>query len=397
MPTEEIPQHKQRRERICILGSTGSIGVQTLQVVAEHSDRYEVYALTAGSNIALLAEQARATNAACVVVADSSRYDDLKALLADRTDIAVYAGSDAIAQVAAADSVDTVVAAIVGFAGLMPVMAAATAGKKICLANKEALVVAGSLLVATVREHGGALLPIDSEHSALWQCLAGEEPTTVAQLLLTASGGPFRTYTTEQLRDAPATAALRHPTWNMGSKITIDCATLMNKGFEVIEAHWLFGLPATQIEVVVHPQSIVHSAVLFCDGSIKAQLAPPDMRLPIAYALAYPHRLPTSLPRLTLPQQHLSFAAVDSDRFPCLRLAYDALRQGGTAPCVLSAANEVANDAYRHDRCRYFDIPRIIAATLRRAPHVALPTLADLVATDSAARRIAQGLLPSHL
>ncbi len=376
-------------QQICILGATGSIGTQTLDVIRQHPEQYEAYCLTAHSSVTKLAEQAREFRPACVVIADESRYDELKVALSDCPEIAVYAGKDALDQVVEADPVDAVVTAMVGFAGLSPTLHAISAGKKICLANKETLVVAGELITERLQaSKRSCVLPVDSEHSAIFQSLVGES-CEIEKILLTASGGPFRNYSREQMASVTAADALRHPTWDMGAKITIDSATMMNKGFEVIEAKWLFGVQAEQIEVLVHPQSIVHSAVQFVDGSVKAQLGVPDMRLPIQYAMSYPERLPLNSQRLNLFERPLEFFKPDMEKFPCLALAYDSLRRGGNSACAMNAANEVVNLAFRENRCGYLAMAEVIADVMARTPFIAKPTLDDLFATDAEARRLA--------
>lgn len=386
-------QDNKKLLQICILGSTGSIGTQALDVIEQHSDKYEVYCLTANSRVELLAEQARKFKPACVVIADESKYDQLKALLQDMPDINVYTGREAIDQVVTAEPIDMVLTALVGFAGLSPTIHAIRANKKICLANKETLVVAGELIMSLAEEHRASILPVDSEHSAIFQSIVGEGCNEIEKILLTASGGPFRKFTKEQMRNVTAADALRHPTWNMGAKITIDSATMMNKGFEVIEAKWLFGVGADQIQVLVHPQSIVHSAVQFCDGGIKAQLGIPDMRLPIQYAFSFPERLSLDTPRLDLFKQPLEFFEPDIELFPCLALAYEAIRRGGNAACVMNAANEVANLAFRKERCGFLQIGEIIETTMNKVAFIKKPTLEDYFASDAEARRIAFTLL----
>lgn len=380
-------------KRIAILGSTGSIGTQALDVIRQHPDHFEAHTLTAGSNATLLIEQAREFRPDAVVIADESRYAEVRDALTDLP-IKVYAGSEAICQVAAADSVDMVLAAMVGFAGLRPAVSALQAGKALALANKETLVVAGDVMTRLVCENHCALLPVDSEHSAIFQCLNGESHNCIEKILLTASGGPFRKFSDEEMQHVTAAEALRHPNWQMGAKITIDSATMMNKGFEMIEACWLFGLKPQQVQVVVQPESIIHSAVQFEDGAVIAQLGTPDMRLPIQYALSYPHRLPLQAPRLDLFQLGtLHFEPANVKRFPCLALAYEAMQRGGTAPCALNAANEVANLAFRQERISYLDIARIIEQTIERAPMITAPTLDDYFQCDAEARRIANELL----
>lgn len=383
-----------KKQQICILGSTGSIGSQALDVIGQHPDRYEAYCLTANNSVAKLAEQAHRYNPAAVVIANEDRYDELTALMADRPDIKVYAGKQALCEVVEATPIDAVLAAMVGFAGLEPTVHAIKAGKKICLANKETLVVAGELMLSLVSQYHVDLLPVDSEHSAIFQSLVGEDMNEVDKILLTCSGGPFRLMDHEQLRHVTAADALRHPTWDMGAKITIDSASLMNKGFEVMEAKWLFGVPADRIQVLVHPQSVVHSGVQFMDGAVKAQLGVPDMRLPIQYAFSYPERLPLHGDRLDLfKTQRLEFFEPDVQKFPCLQLAYDAIRQGGNVPCVLNAANEVANAAFREGRCSFLGMADIIGRTMQ---HVAFDAAVDLdvyLATDREARRVAAEML----
>ena len=381
------------KKNICILGSTGSIGTQTLEVIAEHSDRYEVYALTAYNQVELLAEQAHKFNPAAVVIANEQHYDRLCSLLSDRQDIKVYAGAQALEEIVEAEPIDMVVTAMVGFAGLKPTVRAIRAHKKICLANKETLVVAGEIIMRMAQECHCPILPVDSEHSAIFQSLVGDADSEIEKILLTASGGPFRNHTLEQMRSVTAADALKHPTWEMGAKITIDSASMMNKGFEVIEARWLFGVPAEKIQVLVHPQSIVHSAVQYVDGSVKAQLGVPDMRLPIQYAMSFPERLPLSGERLDLFKHRLEFFEPDMEKFRCLAMAYESLRQGGNMPCIVNAANEIVNDAFRHDKCGFLQMGDVIAETMQRASFMKAPSLDDLLATDAEARRIAQELL----
>lgn len=382
------------KQQICILGSTGSIGTQALDVISQHQDRYEVYALTANNRVELLAQQAHEFNPAAVVIANEARYDELKTLLSDRPDIKVFAGAQALCEIVEADPIDMVLTAMVGFSGLEPTIHAIRARKKICLANKETLVVAGELICQLAQEHHVPILPVDSEHSAIFQSLVGEGDNEIEKILLTCSGGPFRKFTKEQLQTVTAADALRHPTWDMGAKITIDSATLMNKGFEVMEARWLFGVPADRIQVLIHPQSIVHSAVQFADGSVKAQLGVPDMRLPIQYAFSFPERLHLNGPRLDLFQSHdLEFLEPDVEKFRCLQLAFDAIHRGGNMPCIVNAANEVVNEAFRHDRCSFPQMADIIGETMQRATFSATPTLDTYLQTDAEARRIATELL----
>ena len=382
------------KHAICILGSTGSIGTQALDVISQHEDRYEVYALTANNKVELLAKQARQYNPAAVVIANEERYDELKALLSDRPDIKVYAGAQALCDIVEAGPIDMVLTAMVGFSGLEPTIHAIRARKKICLANKETLVVAGELICQLAEEYHVPILPVDSEHSAIFQSLVGEGDNEIEKILLTCSGGPFRKFTQEQLQTVTAADALKHPTWDMGAKITIDSATLMNKGFEVMEARWLFGVPADRIQVLIHPQSIVHSAVQFADGSVKAQLGVPDMRLPIQYAFSFPERLHLNGPRLDLFKSHdLEFLEPDVEKFRCLQLAFDAIHRGGNMPCIVNAANEIVNEAFRHDRCSFPQMADIIGETMQRATFSATPTLDTYLQTDAEARRIAKELL----
>jgi len=380
-------------KQICILGSTGSIGTQALDVIEQHSDRYEVYCLTANNRYEMLAEQARKFRPAAVVIANEAHYESLKLLLADLPDIKVYAGAKAIDEIVEAQPIDMVLTAMVGFAGLSPTIHAIKARKTICLANKETLVVAGDLICRLAAEYHVNILPVDSEHSAIFQSLVGEGNNEIEKILLTASGGPFRKFTLDEMRDVKAADALRHPTWEMGAKITIDSASMMNKGFEVIEAKWLFGVEAEKIQVLVHPQSIVHSAVQFRDGGVKAQLGVPDMRLPIQYAFSFPERLPLNGDRLDLFRQPLEFFEPDMEKFRCLAMAYESIRRGGNVPCVMNAANEVVNEAFRHDRCGFLQMADIIEATMQRATFVAQPTYDDYITSDAEARRIAASML----
>lgn len=380
-------------KQICILGSTGSIGTQALDVIEQHSDRYEVYCLTANNRYEMLAEQARKFRPAAVVIANKAHYEALKLLLADLPDIKVYAGAKALDEIVEAQPIDMVLTAMVGFAGLSPTIHAIKARKAICLANKETLVVAGDLICRLAAEYHVNILPVDSEHSAIFQSIVGEGDNEIEKILLTASGGPFRKFTLDQMRDVKAADALRHPTWDMGAKITIDSASMMNKGFEVIEAKWLFGVEADKIQVLVHPQSIVHSAVQFRDGGVKAQLGVPDMRLPIQYAFSFPERLPLNGDRLDLFRQPLEFFEPDMEKFRCLAMAYEAIRRGGNVPCIMNAANEVVNEAFRHDRCGFLQMADIIEATMQRATFIAQPTYDDYIASDAEARRIAASML----
>lgn len=380
-------------KQICILGSTGSIGTQALDVIEQHSDRYEVYCLTANNRYEMLAEQARKFRPAAVVIANKAHYEALKLLLADLPDIKVYAGAKALDEIVEAQPIDMVLTAMVGFAGLSPTIHAIKARKTICLANKETLVVAGDLICRLAAEYHVNILPVDSEHSAIFQSIVGEGDNEIEKILLTASGGPFRKFTLEEMRNVKAADALRHPTWDMGAKITIDSASMMNKGFEVIEAKWLFGVEADKIQVLVHPQSIVHSAVQFRDGGVKAQLGVPDMRLPIQYAFSFPERLPLNGDRLDLFRQPLEFFEPDMEKFRCLAMAYESIRRGGNVPCIMNAANEVVNEAFRHDRCGFLQMADIIEATMQRATFIAQPTYDDYIASDAEARRIAASML----
>ena len=378
------------KKQIAILGSTGSIGTQALQVIEEHPDLYEAYVLTANNRVERLIEQARKFRPEAVVIANEEKYPILKEALKDLP-IKVYAGSDAICQVVTDQEVDMVLTAMVGYAGLKPTMDAIRAHKPIALANKETLVVAGELINELAQVNRTPILPVDSEHSAVFQCLAGEGDNPIEKVILTASGGPFRTYSREQLAHVTKEQALKHPNWDMGAKITIDSASMMNKGFEVMEAKWLFGVKPEQIEVVVHPQSIIHSMVQFEDGAIKAQLGMPDMRLPIQYAFSYPDRKRASFPRIdwTLCRE-LTFEQPDLERFRNLALAYEALHQGGNMPCIVNAANEVVVDAFLHDRISFLDMSDVIEYTMQHTPFIAKPTYEDYVATDREARRIAR-------
>ena len=381
------------KKKIAILGSTGSIGTQTLDVVAAYPERYEVYALCAHRSIDKLIEQARTFHPEVVCIADETLYPALCEALSD-LEIKVWAGEDAIAQMVTMPSIDVVVAAMVGYAGLRPTIEAIKAGKTIALANKETLVVAGEIICALAQQYHAPILPVDSEHSAIFQSLVGEDRSEIEKILLTASGGPFRTYTLDQMRQVTAAEALKHPNWEMGAKITIDSSSMMNKGFEVIEAKWLFGVPVDKIEVLVHPQSIVHSAVQFTDGAIKAQLGAPDMRLPIQYALSFPERLASDFPRVDWTQMtNLTFEQPDLQRFPNLQLAYEAMRRAGTVPCVLNAANEVVNLAFRQNKCGFLQMSEIIAETMDKTSFIPSPTYEDYVAIDKEARIKAQELL----
>lgn len=380
-----------KKKQIAILGSTGSIGTQALQVIEEHPDLYEAYAITANNQVELLAEQARKFMPAAVVIANESKYAQLKELLADLP-IQVYAGADAICDIVQAEPIDMVLASMVGYAGLRPTINAIKAGKEIALANKETLVVAGELINNLIGQYHTPLFPVDSEHSAIFQCL--EADNRLEKVILTASGGPFRTFTKEQLKHVTKEQALKHPNWDMGAKITIDSATMMNKGFEVIEAKWLFGLRPEQIEVVVHPQSVIHSMVQFQDGAVKAQLGVPDMRLPIQYAFSYPQRLHSSFDRLDFSQMTaLTFEQPDTDRFRCLALAYEALNKGGNMACIVNAANEVVVSAFLHDKISFLQMSEIIEQTMSKVSFIKTPTYEDYVATDAEARRVAESII----
>ena len=381
------------KQQICILGSTGSIGTQALQVIAEHSDLYEAYCLTANNHVEKLAEQARKFKPAAVVIANEKHYETLCSLLSDCPDIKVYAGAKALDEIVQAEPIDMVLTAMVGFSGLTPTINAIKAHKKICLANKETLVVAGELITKLAEDNHCPILPVDSEHSAIFQSLVGDYDNEIEKILLTASGGPFRSFSLEQMATVTAADALHHPTWDMGAKITIDSASMMNKGFEVIEARWLFGVEAEQIQVLIHPQSIVHSAIQYVDGAVKAQLGVPDMRLPIQYAFSYPKRLPLSGKRLNLFQQPLEFFEPDLKRFRCLAMAYESLKIGGNMPCIVNAANEIVNEAFRKDKCRFLQMGDVIAETMQKVSFIPNPSLDDLLATDAEARRLAAELI----
>ena len=380
-------------KQIAILGSTGSIGTQTLDVVRQHRSEFAVYALTAHRSVEMLIEQALEFNPAVVCIADESCYPRLRDALSDLP-IKVMAGEKALEEIVTMPAIDVVVAAMVGYAGLPPTIAAIKAKKTIALANKETLVVAGEIICRLAQRYKVNILPVDSEHSAIFQSLVGEDMTSVEKLLLTASGGPFRTFSLEQMQHVTAAEALQHPNWDMGAKITIDSASMMNKGFEVIEARWLFDIPVEKIQVLVHPQSVVHSAVQFIDGSVKAQLGTPDMRMPIQYALTYPARWQSDVPRLDLfATQSLTFEEPDMQRFPNLALAYEAMNRGGNMPCVLNAANEVVNLAFREGRCGFLQMSDVIANTMEKTDFIAEPTYEDYVQTDNEARKMAMKLL----
>lgn len=377
-----------KKKKIAILGSTGSIGTQALQVIEEHTERYEAYVLTANNRVELLIEQARKFQPEIVVIANEEKYGILREALADMP-IKVYAGADAICQVVREKDIDIVLTAMVGFSGLRPTIAAIEAHKTIALANKETLVVAGELIKDLALRHHAPIIPVDSEHSAIFQSIMGEQ-SPIEKLILTASGGPFRTFTREQLATVTREQALKHPNWDMGAKITIDSASMMNKGFEVIEAKWLFDVRPDQIEVVVHPQSVVHSAVQFEDGAVKAQLGVPDMRVPIQLAFSYPERLKSSFDRLDFVQASpLTFEAPDTERFRNLALAYVALDRGGNMPCILNAANEIVNRAFLENRIGFLQMSTIIEEIMQQVSFLATPTLEDYFETDAEARRYA--------
>lgn len=383
-----------KKQQICILGSTGSIGTQALDVIEQHSDLYEVYCLTANNRVQELAEQARKFHPAAMVIANEARYEELKDMLSDEPDIKVYAGAQALCDIVQAEPIDMVLASMVGFSGLEPTIHAIKARKKICLANKETLVVAGELICNLAQEYHVPILPVDSEHSAIFQSLVGEGDNEVEKILLTCSGGPFRNYTHEQLEKVTAADALKHPTWDMGAKITIDSASLMNKGFEVTEAKWLFGVPADKIEVLIHPQSVVHSAVQFVDGAVKAQLGVPDMRLPIQYAFSFPQRLHLNGDRLDLfKTQDLQFFKPDYQKFKCLQLAFNAIRKGGNMSCIVNAANEIVNAGFRKGECGFLQMADIIEETMAKATFDSNPDLDVYLQTDAEARRIATELM----
>lgn len=380
-------------KQIAILGSTGSIGTQTLDVVRQHPDEFVVYAISAHRSVDLLIQQAIEFNPVVVCIADEKYYSRLRDALSDLP-IRVMAGMSAIAEMVTMPDIDIVVAAMVGYAGLLPTMQAIRARKTIALANKETLVVAGEIICRLAERYKVPILPVDSEHSAIFQSLVGENIQSIEKLLLTASGGPFRTFSFEQMHCVTAAQALQHPNWEMGAKITVDSASMMNKGFEVIEARWLFDIPVDKIQVFVHPQSVIHSAVQFIDGSVKAQLGTPDMRIPIQYALTYPERWQSDVPRLDLfATKQLTFEEPDLKRFPNLQLAYRAIERGGNIPCVLNAANEVVNLAFREGKCGFLQMSDIIAATMDKATFIAEPTYEDYVNSDAQARYIAASYL----
>jgi 1-deoxy-D-xylulose-5-phosphate reductoisomerase len=380
-------------ERIALLGSTGSIGTQALDIISKFPERFRVEVLVAGNNIDLLTKQALTFHPDAVVIANPAHYLQLKENL-QNSDIKIYAGNDAIEQVVASGSVDVVIASIVGYSGVRPTIAAIKAGKKVALANKESLVVAGEIIGRLVKESGSQVIPVDSEHSAIFQCLVGESGNPVDKITLTASGGPFLNFTEEMLKNVKPCDALKHPNWNMGCKVTIDSASLMNKGLEVIEAKWLFDITPDRISVVVHPQSIIHSLVHFADGSVKAQLGVPDMRVPILYSLTYPDRLPSDLPRLKLNDcKPLTFSEPDTKRFRNLSLAYEALSQGGNMPCIMNAANEMAVNAFLDSKIGFTQMPDVVESTMQKCLYNPSPDLDSLEMTDTDARKLASGFI----
>lgn len=381
------------KQQICILGSTGSIGTQALDVIEQHPDRYEVYALTANNRWEMLAEQGRKFRPAAVIIANEEHYEALSKALENVPEVKVYAGKKALNEIVASSEIHMVLTAMVGYSGLEPTIHAIKARKKICLANKETLVVAGELIVKLAQEYHVPILPVDSEHSAIFQSLVGEGDNEIEKILLTCSGGPFRLFSHEQLKAVTAADALKHPTWDMGAKITIDSASLMNKGFEVIEAKWLFGVPAEKIQVLVHPQSIVHSAVQFADGGIKAQLGVPDMRLPIQYAFSFPERLYLNGDRLDPFAKPLEFFEPDVEKFKCLAMAYEAISKGGNMPCIVNAANEIVNEGFRKGNCSFLGMGEIIEKTMQRVAFDAYPDYDVYVQTDAEARKVARELM----
>ena len=381
------------KQQICILGATGSIGTQALEVIEQHPDRYEVYALTANNRWEMLAEQARKYRPAAVIIANEEHYEALSKALENVPEVKVYAGKKALNEIVASSEIHMVLTAMVGYSGLEPTIHAIKARKKICLANKETLVVAGELIVKLAQEYHVPILPVDSEHSAIFQSLVGEGDNEIEKILLTCSGGPFRLFSHEQLKAVTAADALKHPTWDMGAKITIDSASLMNKGFEVIEAKWLFGVPAEKIQVLVHPQSIVHSAVQFADGGIKAQLGVPDMRLPIQYAFSFPERVYLNGDRLDPFAKPLEFFEPDVEKFKCLAMAYEAISKGGNMPCIVNAANEIVNEGFRKGNCSFLGMGEIIEKTMQRVAFDAYPDYDVYVQTDAEARKVARELM----
>ncbi len=386
----------EQKKKIAILGSTGSIGTQTLEVISEQSQHFEVEVLSANNNINLLIKQALQYKPNAVVITNETHYPKLCEALANE-DIKCYAGLAALEQIVQMNTIDIVVTAMVGYAGLLPTLSAIEAGKSIALANKETLVVAGEIIMEAALRKGVNIYPVDSEHSAIFQCLVGEHMNEIEKIILTASGGPFRTYNAEQLALVTKADALKHPNWEMGAKITIDSASMMNKGFEVIEAKWLFGLKPEQIDVIVHPQSIVHSLVQFTDGSLKAQMGLPDMKLPIQYALTFPERRQTAFKRFNfIDYPQLSFEKADINKFPNLALAYEAMKQGGNMPCIINAANEIAVDAFLKDQIRFIDMPSIITDCMQKLPYLNQPTINDYVICDKETRSFTQSLINQH-
>ncbi len=376
------------KRRIAILGSTGSIGTQALDVISRHRDIFDVECITANSNAELLISQAKAFNVNCAIIADESKYQQVFDAL-DHFDIKVFTGSKSISDVVSGDNIDMVLTAMVGFSGLAPTIAAIKAGKAIALANKETLVAAGSIIMKLAREYGAAIIPVDSEHSAIFQCLQGEK-VRAEKIILTASGGPFFRKTKEEIASATIEQALNHPNWNMGAKVTIDSASMMNKGLELIEARWLFNMSPSDIEIVIHPQSIVHSMVQFPDGSVSAQMSNPDMRLPIQYALSYPFRLDLNTSRINFPDIcSLEFYKPDTEKFPCLRIAIEAIEKGGNYPCAMNAANEIAVNHFLSSRIPFAAIPEIIEEVLSATEFVAEPSIEDIYQTDKKARELA--------
>lgn len=392
-----MQQQENNKRQIAILGSTGSIGTQALEVIEANPDYFEVSVLTANDNADLLISQAKKFKPNTVVIANEVKYEYVKEALKDEF-VKVYAGADAIDQIVQTDEVDLVLTAMVGFAGLRSTVKAIEAGKTIALANKETLVVAGDIITKLALEHKVSILPVDSEHSAIFQCLVGEQFNPIEKLILTASGGPFRGYTREALTQVTTKDALKHPNWEMGKKITIDSASLMNKGLEVIEAKWLFGLKPEQIEVIIHPQSIIHSLVQFKDGSIKAQLGLPDMKLPIQYALGFPYRLPNDYPRFSfLDYPNLTFQQPDKNTFKNLSLAFEAMNQGGNMPCIMNAANEIAVDAFLHEQISFLEMPEVIEKSMQEVQFIKQPSLDDYFETDKETRNFTKKLIAKIL
>lgn len=382
-----------KKKKIAILGSTGSIGTQALDVISKHPELYEAFVLTANNQVDLLTQQARTFMPDAVVIANEAKYSELKTALADLP-IKVYAGAQALCDVVENHEVDMVLTAMVGYSGLRPTIHAIKAGKIIALANKETLVVAGELIKNLAAQYHAPIIPVDSEHSAIFQCLSGEFDNEIEKILLTASGGPFRTYTKDQLRDVTSAQALKHPNWKMGAKVTIDSASMMNKGFEMMEAKWLFGVTPQQIEVLVHPQSIVHSMVQFRDGAVKAQLGVPDMRLPIQYAFSYPDRIWSDVPRIDFSQAtSLTFEHPDTERFRNLALAYEAMQRGGNMPCIVNAANEVVVDAFLHGRIGFLEMSDVIEKMMNTATFIQQPSYDVYVETDREVRHTTQTLI----